>query len=200
MKDIADPTLRKKKGWYDTGTGQVTVVLPNNRSAEDVAATVAHEVVAHKGLRELVGEVNYNEFLDETYKHLRGDLKSEVDAAAGRAFMDDAINNKGRAKSLEHHRRNATDELYGRMAEKPFEEFTQTERTLWVKLKESVRKFLDKFLGTLKLPKWFTLGDNELRYILWRSRERMVRGKESPIEAARDIVKREELGLSDKRG
>ena len=54
---------------------------------------------------------------------------------------------------------------------------------------------LDKFLGSLKLPKWFELGDNELRYMLWRSKERLERGKEHPIDVARDIVKREELGL-----
>ena len=56
---------------------------------------------------------------------------------------------------------------------------------------------LDKFLGSLKLPKWFELGDNELRYILWRSKERLERGKEHPIDLARDIVKRKELGLGE---
>ena len=56
---------------------------------------------------------------------------------------------------------------------------------------------LDKFIGSLKLPKWFELGDNELRYILWRSKERLERGKEHPIDLARDIVKRKELGLGE---
>ena len=49
----------------------------------------------------------------------------------------------------------------------------------------------------MKLPKWVTLGDNELRYILWRSKERLGHGKEHPIDVARDIVKRKELGLED---
>lgn len=188
---------RKSKGWYDTSTGQVNIVLDNNRDVDDVKASVGHETIAHKGLRELVGEENYDEFLDETYQHLRDDLKQGVDAAAGRAFVDDVTNNGKRAKSYEQHRRTAVDELFGRMAEKPFEEFTEGERTLWQKLKAAVRKLLDKFLGTLKLPKWFELGDNELRYILWRSKERLERGREHPIDLARDIVKREELGLTD---
>lgn len=188
---------RKSKGWYDTSTGQVNIVLDNNRDVDDVKASVGHETIAHKGLRELVGEENYDEFLDETYQHLRDDLKQGVDAAAGRAFVDDATKNGKRAKSYEQHRRTAVDELFGRMAEKPFEEFTEGERTLWQKLKAAVRKLLDKFLGTLKLPKWFELGDNELRYILWRSKERLERGREHPIDLARDIVKREELGLTD---
>lgn len=188
---------RNSKGWYDVRTGEVVVVLPNNRDVEDVAATVMHETVAHKGLRELVGEEHYDDFLDEVYKHLRGDLKQRVDAEAGRAFVDDTTKNGERAKSYEQHRRTAVDELFGDMAEKPFEEFSEGERTLWQKLKEVVRKLLDKFLESLKLPKWFELGDNELRYMLWRSKERLERGKEHPIDFARDMVMREELGLSE---
>ena len=188
---------RNSKGWYDVRTGEVVVVLPNNRDVEDVAATVMHETVAHKGLRELVGEEHYDEFLDEVYEHLRGDLKQGIDAEAGRAFVDDSTKNGERAKSYEQHRRTAVDELFGDMAEKPFEEFSEGERTLWQKLKEVVRKLLDKFLESLKLPKWFELGDNELRYMLWRSKERLERGKEHPIDFARDMVMREELGLSE---
>lgn len=188
---------RKSKGWYDTATGQVNIVLDNNKNIDDVKASVGHETIAHKGLRELVGEENYDEFLDETYQHLRDDLKKGVDDAAGRSFVDDATKNGKRAKSYEQHRRTAVDELFGRLAEKPFEEFSEGERTLWQKLKAAVRRLLDKFLGTLKLPKWFELGDNELRYMLWRSKERLERGKEHPIDLARDIVKREELGLTD---
>ena len=188
---------RNSKGWYDVRTGEVVVVLPNNRDVEDVAATVMHETVAHKGLRELVGEEHYDEFLDEVYEHLRGDLKQRVDAEAGRSFVDDSTKNGERAKSYERHRRTAVDELFGDMAEKPFEEFSEGERTLWQKLKEVVRKLLDKFLESLKLPKWFELGDNELRYMLWRSKERLERGKEHPIDLARDMVMREELGLSE---
>ena len=188
---------RRSKGWYDTKTGQVNIVLPNNRSVDDVKASVGHETIAHKGLRELIGEENYDAFLDEVYEHLHGDLKQHVDTQASRAFIDDATRNGERAKSYEQHRRTAVDELFGRLAEKPFEEFAEGERTLWQKIKEAVRKVLDEFLGTLNLPKWFELGDNELRYILWRSKERLERGREHPIDLARDIVKREELGLTD---
>lgn len=188
---------RRAKGWYDQLTRQVYIVLPNNRDIDDAKVTVAHEVIAHKGLRELIGEERYNEFLDKTYSHLRDDLKKGVDAAAGRAFIDDTTKNGKRAKSYEEHRRTAVDELFGRLAEKPFEEFSDGERTLWQQIKATVRRLLDKFLGSLKLPKWFELGDNELRYILWRSKERMERGKEDPIDLARDIVKREELRLSN---
>ena len=188
---------RKAKGWYNVSTGEVVVVLANHKDAADVAATICHEVIAHKGLRELVGEAHYDEFLDEVYDHLRGDLKREIDDAAGRAFLDDINKSGDDVRDYKRHRRIAVDELFGSLAEKPFEEFSEGERSLWQKIKEFAKKLLDRFLDKLKLPKWFELGDNELRYILWRSKERLERGKEDPIDQAKDIVKREELGLTN---
>ena len=48
--------MRRAKGWFNPKTGEVTVVLPNHTSFEDLQATILHEVVAHKGLRGLLGE------------------------------------------------------------------------------------------------------------------------------------------------
>lgn len=188
---------RQAKGWYDTRTGEVVVVLPNNRDAEDVAATVMHETVAHKGLREMIGEENYDEFLDQVHDHLTDELKKEVDERASRAFLHDVEDNGARAKSREEHQRRETDELLGRLAEKGFEDYDAGERTVWRRIKEAVQRVMDKFLGSLKLPSWFRLGDNELRYMLWRSKERLEQGREHPIDVARDVVKRAELKLDD---
>ncbi len=173
---------RKSKGWYDTKTGEVVIVLPNNRNVEDVAETVFHETVGHKGLRELIGEKGYNDFLREVYAHVKADVRRRIAKIAAKHNWDFE---------------KATDEYLSRLAEKGFEDFDREERTVWQWLKEKVVKAIDKFLGSLKLPKWVKLGDNELRYMLWRSKERMERGKEDLIDMARDIVKREELGLSD---
>ncbi|WP_304423459.1 strawberry notch C-terminal domain-containing protein [uncultured Duncaniella sp.] len=46
---------KKAKGWYDTKTGKITIVLGNHKGTEDIEATILHEVVAHHGLRELFG-------------------------------------------------------------------------------------------------------------------------------------------------
>lgn len=198
--------LQRARGWYEVGSGRVVVVLPNNASVEDVAETVFHEVVAHKGLREMVGKENYDAFCDEVYDHLKGELKEEVDRETTRRFMREP------EKGLDYHRRVAVDELFGRMAEKGFEDFTRAERGIWAKLKEKVMEAINKFLGSLKLPKWVKLGDNELRYMLWRSHERLRNGASSQpspqgretgtapgrdyVEVARDVAKREELGLN----
>ncbi|WP_102408715.1 hypothetical protein [Parabacteroides bouchesdurhonensis] len=47
---------RGSRGWYDPVTGKVYLVLPNAESVADAQATVLHEVVAHKGLRGLLGD------------------------------------------------------------------------------------------------------------------------------------------------
>ncbi len=181
--------MRRSKGFYNPATGEVVVVVANNATVEDVAETVFHEVVAHKGLREMIGEENYDAFCDEVYDHLKDDLKKQVDEDSTRRFMNES------GKGYEHHRRVAVDELFGRMAEKGFEDFTKAERGIWAKLKAKVMEAINKFLGALKLPKWVKLGDNELRYMLWRSHERL-RTKGDYVDMARDAAKREELGLT----
>lgn len=181
--------MRRSKGFYDPATGKVVVVLPNNANVEDIAETVFHEVVAHKGLREMLGDENYDTFCDEVYDHLKEDLKEEVDRETTRRFEREP------EKGYEHARRVAVDELFGRMAEKGFEDFTKAERGIWAKIKAKVLEAINKFLGSLKLPKWVRLGDNELRYMLWRSHEKL-RTKGDYVDMARDAVKREELGLN----
>lgn len=52
------------KGWYDTKTGQIHVVLSNNTDAADVTQTILHEAVAHHGLRDLFGHNVMDAFLD----------------------------------------------------------------------------------------------------------------------------------------
>ena len=144
--------MRKSKGFYDPATGEVVVVLPNNANVEDVAETVFHEVVAHKGLREMIGDENYDTFCDEVYDHLKDDLKKQVDEESTRRFMGEP------GKDYQHHRRVAIDEMFGRMSEKGFEDFTKAERGIWAKLKAKVLEAINKFLGSLKLPKWVKLG------------------------------------------
>ena len=189
-----DPEMQKRmrgsKGFYNPTTGEVVVVVPNNATVEDVAETVFHEVVAHKGLREIIGEENYDAFCDEVYDHLKDDLKQQIDEETTRRFVNEP------GKGYEHHRRVAVDEMFGRMSEKGFEDFTKAERGIWAKLKAKVLEAINKFLGSLKLPKWVKLGDNELRYMLWRSHERLT-NKSDYVDMARDAAKRSELGLDD---
>lgn len=198
VRDVAELTnsdsriqiqMRSSRGFYDPVSGEVVIVLPNHADVEDVAATVFHEVVGHKDLRELIGEENYDAFCDEVYTHLKDELKSEVDRETTHRFLQEP------EKGYEHARRVAVDELFGRMAEKGFEDFTKAERGVWAKLKAKVLEAINRFLGSLKLPKWVRLGDNELRYMLWKSHEKL-RSRGDLVGKARDAAKRDELGLN----
>ena len=46
------PRQKKAKGWYNTTTGEVVVVVPNNADVADVENTVLHEVIGHDGIRD----------------------------------------------------------------------------------------------------------------------------------------------------
>lgn len=171
---------RRAKGWYDKRTGKVAIVVPNHLDVEDVAATVFHEVVAHRGLRELVGEQGYDEFLMEVFNHSKADVREHMMALAGKHGWDIP---------------KAVDEYLGGLAERGFGDFSEAERGMWTWLKEKVLEAIDKFIGTLKLPKSVKLGDNELRYLLWRSHENLRAGREGMVKRAMDVAKRYELGL-----
>lgn len=60
---------RGSKGWYDTNTGEVYLVLPNAESVADAQATILHEAVAHKGLRGLLGD-NFGATMDFVFDSL----------------------------------------------------------------------------------------------------------------------------------
>ena len=186
--------MKVNPGWYDPKTGKVYVVLPNNRSREDAMATVFHETAGHKGMRDMVGEENYDTFLDTVYGALKDELRSDIDHRTYEAFMNDVFKRSGESKrTYEQHRREQVDELIGRLSETMPEDMTAKERTLWQRVCDLVRRAIDKFLGTLKLPSWVKLGENEIRYMIWRSRERLE--NQGIVGKAKDYDKRHKLGL-----
>ncbi|MBR0263566.1 MAG: zeta toxin family protein, partial [Prevotella sp.] len=53
--------ISNAKGWFNPKTGKIVIVLPNNKSQQDVFNTLLHEGVAHFGLRKMFGE-NFDTF------------------------------------------------------------------------------------------------------------------------------------------
>lgn len=138
------------KGWYDTQTGQIHVVLSNNADAADVTQTILHEAVAHHGLRELFGHNVIDAFLDSVL-------------AAASQEVKDAINELRRGNGWNF--RTATEEYLAGLAERTdFERMTAEERGLFATIRRLFNHALE-FLG-LKSPE---LSDRELAYILWCS-------------------------------
>lgn len=74
---------RKITGWYDEKTGDVHLYMPNIHDRYTAEKTIWHEVVGHKGMRELFGEDRFNQFLRDVWYDLdkpeNAELKKLVD-------------------------------------------------------------------------------------------------------------------------
>lgn len=166
--------MRGAKGWYDPKTGQVVVVLPNAESADDVEATILHEVVGHKGLQELVGKDQFGKFLDEVFE------------GANEAVRNGIVE---RSKRYGWNTRLATEEYIAELAEQGFKDLEA--RDLW----NVVRNAFYNLLSRVKLALGWNISDRELRYMLWRTYQ-MKKG-EGLIGQAKDIAMQEKLGVGN---
>ncbi len=148
---------QRAKGWYDTKTGKITVVVSNHNSASDMEATILHEAVAHHGLRQLLGK-HFDEFLDKVYEAAENGIKEQIDLLASRNGWD---------------RRVATEEYLAGLAERT--DFDRAEERVGGWFDKIKRLFLDMlFKAGFKHISPGSIGDNELRYILWRSYQNLA--------------------------
>ena len=169
--------MRGAKGWYDPKTGHVVVVLPNAESADDVEATILHEVVGHKGLQELVGKDQFGKFLDEVFE------------GANEAVRNGIVE---RSKRYGWNTRLATEEYIAELAELGFKDLEA--RDLW----NVVRNAFYNLLSRVKLALGWNISDRELRYMVWRTYQ-MKKG-EGLMGQAKDIAMQEKLGVGNYDG
>lgn len=135
----------KVEGWYDERTGEVVLYMPNVHDSYTAEKTVWHEIVGHKGMRELFGNDNYDKFLDDIYFNLDkpeyADLKKLV------------------MKELQYNPfdyRNAIEEAIARMAEEG-----HGEQGLWNNLKNKVTNIFRE-IGYRVAP-----NTKDIKYLLW---------------------------------
>lgn len=176
VNDIHDDekeALRKRRayGWYDMETGEVVIVLPNCRDEAEVQATILHEVVGHKGLRELVGEEKYNDLLRRVWSSLDPATKAKKQKQYGHPLI-------------------AADEYLASLAEE------NVEPNVLKRILAQVCNWLREVLGMD-----IKLSDNDLRYLLWRSKHNL-QNKQSIFEraetAAKDAELRYRLGINNR--
>lgn len=219
ISELPSRRQQRAKGWWSAKNDEVVILLPNNVDATDVANTAVHEVVGHKGLRKLIGEERFDEFLDEVYDHASKPICASIDQAERKLFdvevdrltqqknaeADRAESRKGvfsRAeatveanKKREQMRREATEEymadMAGRIGYEGFEKMSAEELTFWGKVKAKVQQFLDKFLRGLKIAKGVRLTDKDVAYILYKSWKNLRNGgKPTIMDAAEDALMR----------
>ena len=228
-EEIAElPSRRQQraKGWWSAKNDEVVILLPNNADVADVANTAVHEVVGHNGLRKLIGEERFDDFLGEVYEHASKPIRAAIDKAERKLFeaevdkltqqknaeADRMESHKGvfsRAeatveanKKREQMRREATEEymadMAGRIGYEGFEKMSADELTFWGRIKARVQKFLEKFLRGLKIAKSVKLTDKDVAYILYKSWKNLRNGgKPTVMDAAEDALMRNKTNYNE---
>lgn len=159
---------RKVKGWYSLSDNKVYVYLPNATSMEDVNQTILHEGVAHYGLRQLVGEDRMDDFLDDVFANVTDEVRKKI---------IDTLLRYG------YNSRIATEEYMARMAE------NGVDVSVWQRIKQAFNSLMRRMGINIKIS------DNELRYILWRSRQNLDKNK--PLDLAKDVAMQYQMGVGN---
>ena len=151
-------------GWYEQSTGEVCFYMPNLANESEVDATYIHEVVAHKGLRGMLGD-KFDAFCDDVW-----DMMSDADKAK---FINyPGVNGDTRA---------AADEYIAHLAEN-----VDVTESAWSKFTELLKKFL-KAIGIE--PK---MTDADIANAIKQSYQRLLSGEqgENVGEGTRFMVKK----------
>lgn len=159
---------RKVKGWYSLSDNKVYVYLPNATSMEDVNQTILHEGVAHYGLRQLVGEERMDDFLDDVFANVTDEVRKKIIDTLPRYGYNSRI---------------ATEEYMARMAE------NGVDISVWQRIKQAFNSLMRRMGINIKIS------DNELRYILWRSRQNLDKNK--PLDLAKDVAMQYQMGVGN---
>lgn len=159
---------REVKGWYSLSDNKVYVYLPNATSMEDVNQTILHEGVAHYGLRQLVGEDRMDDFLDDVFANVTDEVRKKIIDTLPRYGYNSRI---------------ATEEYMARMAE------NGVDVSVWQRIKQAFNSLMRRMGINIKIS------DNELRYILWRSRQNLDKNK--PLDLAKDVAMQYQMGVGN---
>lgn len=139
---------RKITGWYDEKTGEVHLYMPNIHDRYTAEKTIWHEVVGHKGMRELFGEERFEKFLRDVWY----DLDKPENAALKKLVTEEM-----KYSPLDY--RNAIEEGIARMAEEG-----KGEPGFWNTIKNKVSDFLHE-IGYRIAP-----NTKDVKYLLWLSK------------------------------
>lgn len=139
---------RKITGWYDEKTGEVHLYMPNIHDRYTAEKTIWHEVVGHKGMRELFGDERFEKFLREVWY----DLDKPENAA-----LKKLVDEERKFNPLNIY--NAIEEGIARLAEDG-----KGEAGFWNGIKNKVSDFLHE-IGYRVAP-----NTKDVKYLLWLSK------------------------------
>lgn len=183
LNDVTNPYARRAiasgqvvTGWFEESTGEVCIYMPHINSESEVDATYIHEVVAHKGLRGLLGE-KFDSFCDEVW-----DIMSDADRLKFMSYPG-VSHLEGKEKS-----RAAADEYIAHLSEN-----IDVTESAWSKFAELVRKFL-KALGLE--PK---ITNADIANTIKKSYQRLLSGENAEGNVSGEGTRFNAKRLSDRR-
>lgn len=139
---------RKITGWYDENTDEVHLYMPNIHDRYTAEKTIWHEVVGHKGMRELFGEERFEKFLRDVWYDL-----DKPENAALKKLVDEE------RKFNPMNIYDAIEEGIARLAEDG-----KGEAGFWNGIKNKVSDFLHE-IGYRIAP-----NTKDVKYLLWLSK------------------------------
>lgn len=139
---------RKITGWYDEKTGEVHLYMPNIHDRYTAEKTIWHEVVGHKGMRELFGDERFDKLLREVWY----DLDKPENAA-----LKKLVDEERKFNPLNIY--DAIEEGIARLAEDG-----KGEPGFWNGIKNKVSDFLHE-IGYRIAP-----NTKDVKYLLWLSK------------------------------
>lgn len=139
---------RKITGWYDENTGEVHLYMPNIHDRYTAEKTIWHEVVGHKGMRELFGDDRFDKFLRDVWY----DLDKPENAA-----LKKLVDEERKFNPLNIY--DAIEEGIARLAEDG-----KGEAGFWNGIKNKVSDFLHE-IGYRVAP-----NTKDVKYLLWLSK------------------------------
>ena len=139
---------RKITGWYDEKTGEVHLYMPNIHDRYTAEKTIWHEMVGHKGMRELFGDERFDKFLRDVWY----DLDKPENAA-----LKKLVDEERKYNPLNIY--DAIEEGIARLAEDG-----KGEAGFWNGIKNKVSDFLHE-IGYRIAP-----NTKDVKYLLWLSK------------------------------
>ena len=131
QKQRAQGKNKYVSGWFEPESGKVYIYLPDVQSIKDIDYTIIHEVVAHKGLRALLGEQRYQEFCMVVWNSMSKQAQEYYIQYPG----------------VDGDQAKAADEYIAYLAEKI--DLTPEEQTVWDKIIETFRQFMESVMNTI---------------------------------------------------
>ena len=178
---IQNATARKAaedglaKGWYVDG--EVHIYLPNATGVEDIQETFFHEVVAHKGVKDMLGD-KHSELMDALF-----DLIPESE--------------QNRLLDLYGEKHIAADEYLAELAERGGFE-SEESRGIISKIIDAIREFLSRYHIQISAPTAEDIANSLLKESAARLTEKR-KEEDAPkfngniLSYARDLHKRNQL-------